>query len=114
MLYRSGDAVSISEKGKILFHGRIDDQVKLRGFRLELGEIEARLCDLPGISQATVVLRRDDGIDRLVAFVVPDAGAAFDRSAVRAALKETLPAYMVPSHFEEIASLPRLNAKNYT
>ena len=110
VLYRSGDAVSISDKGKILFHGRIDDQVKLRGFRLELGEIEARLCDLPGISQATVVLRRDDGIDRLVAFVVPDAGAAFDRSAVRTALKETLPPYMVPSHFEEMASLPRLTS----
>jgi non-ribosomal peptide synthetase-like protein len=110
ILYRSGDAVSINDKGKILFHGRIDDQVKLRGFRLELGEIEARLCDLPGISQATVVLRRDDEIDRLVAFVVPDAGTAFDRASVRTALKETLPPYMVPSHFEEMASLPRLTS----
>ena len=110
VLYRSGDAVSVSDKGKILFHGRIDDQVKLRGFRLELGEIEARLCDLDGISQATVVLRRDDGIDRLVAFVVPDAGIGFDRAAVRAALKETLPPYMVPSHFEEMAVLPRLTS----
>lgn len=110
VLYRSGDAVSISEKGKILFHGRIDDQVKLRGFRLELGEIEARLCDLPGIAQATVVLRRDDDIDRLVAFVVTDTATAFDRAAVRAALKETLPPYMLPSHFEEMASLPRLTS----
>ncbi|MGO4677548.1 Pls/PosA family non-ribosomal peptide synthetase [Bosea sp. 2YAB26] len=110
VLYRSGDAVSITEKGKILFHGRIDDQVKLRGFRLELGEIEARLCDLPGIAQATVVLRRDDDIDRLVAFVVTDTATAFDRAAVRAALKETLPPYMLPSHFEEMASLPRLTS----
>jgi len=110
VLYRSGDAVSISDKGKILFHGRIDDQVKLRGFRLELGEIEARLCDLPGITQATVVLRRDHGIDQLVAFVVPDAGVALDRAALRAALKATLPPYMVPAHFEEMASLPRLTS----
>lgn len=110
VLYRSGDAVSVAENGKILFHGRIDDQVKLRGFRLELGEIEARLSDLPGIAQATVVLRRDDGIDRLVAFVVPAAGAALDRSHLRAALKQTLPPYMVPSHFEEMAVLPRLTS----
>ncbi|MEN5082175.1 Pls/PosA family non-ribosomal peptide synthetase [Bosea sp. TWI1241] len=110
VLYRSGDAVSVSDKGKILFHGRIDDQVKLRGFRLELGEIEARLCDLPGIAQATVVLRRDDGIDRLVAFVVPETGQGLDRGAIRAALKETLPPYMVPSHFEEMAVLPRLTS----
>lgn len=110
VLYRSGDAVSVAENGKILFHGRIDDQVKLRGFRLELGEIEARLSDLPGIAQATVVLRRDDGIDRLVAFVVPAAGAALDRAQIRSALKQTLPPYMVPSHFEEMAELPRLTS----
>lgn len=110
VLYRSGDAVSLTEDGRILFHGRIDDQVKLRGFRMELGEIEARLSDLPGISQATVVLRKDDGIDRLVAFIVPDAGTPFDRTAVRTALKATLPPYMVPSHFEEMAVLPRLTS----
>ncbi|TCT04771.1 Pls/PosA family non-ribosomal peptide synthetase [Aquabacter spiritensis] len=110
VLYRSGDAVSLTEDGRILFHGRIDDQVKLRGFRMELGEIEARLSDLPGIAQATVVLRRDDGIDRLVAFVVPDAGKSLDRPQIRAALKATLPPYMVPSHFEEMAVLPRLTS----
>lgn len=110
VLYRSGDAVSVTPEGKLLFHGRIDDQVKLRGFRLELGEIEARLSGLPGISQATVVLRRDDGIDRLVAFVVLEAGAALDRPQVRASLKETLPPYMIPSHFEEMAVLPRLTS----
>ncbi|MEP9380619.1 Pls/PosA family non-ribosomal peptide synthetase [Aquabacter sp. CN5-332] len=110
VLYRSGDAVSLTEDRRILFHGRIDDQVKLRGFRMELGEIEARLSDLPGISQATVVLRRDDGIDRLVAFIVPVAGAPVDRQQIRAALKETLPPYMIPSHFEEMSVLPRLTS----
>lgn len=110
VLYRSGDAVSLTPDGRLLFHGRIDDQVKLRGFRLELGEIEARMSGLPGIAQNAVVLRRDDGIDRLVAFVVLETGAALDRPAVRAALKETLPPYMVPSHFEEVAILPRLTS----
>ncbi|MEP9353769.1 Pls/PosA family non-ribosomal peptide synthetase [Xanthobacter sp. KR7-65] len=110
VLYRSGDAVSLTEDDKLLFHGRIDDQVKLRGFRLELGEIEARLSTLPGIAQATVVLRKDDGIDRLVAYVVLDAGATLDRSAIRAGLKETLPPYMIPSFYEEMASLPRLTS----
>ncbi|MEW6121680.1 MAG: Pls/PosA family non-ribosomal peptide synthetase [Pseudomonadota bacterium] len=110
VLYRSGDAVSVTEDGRILFHGRIDDQVKLRGFRMELGEIEARMSDLPGINQATVVLRKDDGIDRLVAFVVMDTGVALDRGAIRSGLKATLPPYMVPSHFEEMAVLPRLTS----
>lgn len=110
VLYRSGDAVSIDPDGRLLFHGRIDDQVKLRGFRIELGEIEARLSDRPGVSAAAVVLRQDHGLDRLVAFVVPEAGAPLDRAALRAALKAQLPPYMVPSHFEEMAVLPRLTS----
>ncbi|GJE27911.1 Pls/PosA family non-ribosomal peptide synthetase [Methylobacterium organophilum] len=110
VLYRSGDAVSVDPGGKILFHGRIDDQVKLRGFRIELGEIEARLSTTPGIAQAAVVVRPDNGIDRLVAFVVPEAGRSLDRAALRAALKAQLPPYMVPAHFEEMAVLPRLTS----
>lgn len=110
VLYRSGDAVSLTEDGRIVFHGRIDDQVKLRGFRVELGEIESRLSMLPGITQAAVVLRKDDGIERLVAYVVPAAGSSFDTASARAALKETLPPYMVPSDFEVLATLPRLTS----
>jgi acetyltransferase-like isoleucine patch superfamily enzyme len=52
ILYRSGDAVSLTEDGDLAFHGRIDDQVKIRGFRVELGEIEARLAQMPGVAQA--------------------------------------------------------------
>lgn len=110
ILYRSGDAVSLSEDGRILYHGRIDDQVKLRGFRLELGEIEARLSEMPAVSQCAVVLRRDDGIDRLVAFVVPEPGQKVDGAGLRAALREKLPPYMVPSHFEAMTVLPRLTS----
>nr|WP_168220510.1 Pls/PosA family non-ribosomal peptide synthetase [Azospirillum thermophilum] len=110
VLYRSGDAVSLDASGNLLFHGRIDDQVKIRGFRLELGEIEAKLTDLPGVAQATVVLRNDAGIDRLVAFLVPQAGVGIDRVELRTALMAQLPAYMVPAHFEVVPSLPRLTS----
>ncbi len=109
-LYRSGDAVSLDANGNIAFHGRIDDQVKIRGFRVELGEIEARLADESGISQAAVVLRNDDGIDKLVAFLVPDAGQMVDRNALRNSLRATLPPYMIPGHWEQVDVLPRMAA----
>jgi non-ribosomal peptide synthetase-like protein len=109
-LYRSGDAVSVDENGNLLFHGRIDDQVKIRGFRLELGEIEAKLTDLPGVAQATVVLRADYGLDRLVAFLVAQPEAELDITALRAALRAQLPSYMVPAHYERVANLPRLTS----
>ncbi|MCW2236979.1 Pls/PosA family non-ribosomal peptide synthetase [Azospirillum canadense] len=110
VLYRSGDAVSVDERGNLLFHGRIDDQVKIRGFRLELGEIEAKLTDIPGVAQAAVVLRNDTGLDRLVAFLVPQAGAALDKASLRTTLLAQLPGYMVPSHFELTDRLPRLTS----
>ncbi len=110
ILYRSGDAVVIDAKGDIGFRGRIDDQVKIRGFRVELGEIESRLTDLPGIIHAAVVLRTDNGIDQLVAFVSADKGVDLEPKALRATLRETLPAYMVPQRFEPMAELPRLSS----
>ncbi len=112
-LYRSGDAVVMDEAGRISFRGRIDDQVKIRGFRVELGEIEARLAQLPGVAQAAVVLRTDDGLDQLVAFLVAERGtdpAALDPKVLRAALRAELPPYMVPSRFERMADLPRLSS----
>lgn len=108
ILYRSGDAVSLDAAGNIVFHGRIDDQIKIRGFRVELGEIETKLSDEPGVNQAAVVLRQDDGIERLVAFVVGEPGVAVDGAALRAALRDKLPPYMVPAHFEAVGSLPRM------
>ncbi|HYF56930.1 MAG TPA: amino acid adenylation domain-containing protein, partial [Salinarimonas sp.] len=109
ILYRSGDAVSLDEAGNIVFHGRIDDQVKIRGFRVELGEIEAKLARQPGVGQAAVVLRQDEGIDRLVAFLVP-GGGGLDKSRLRRDLREQLPPYMVPNHFEVVDTLPRLSS----
>ncbi len=108
LLYRSGDAVSVDPMGRLLFHGRIDDQVKIRGYRVELGEIEARLSTCPGIAQAAVVLCHEAGADRLVAFLVPQPGGEVDRAALRGALRQQLPSYMVPSHFETIGAVPRM------
>ena len=108
VLYRSGDAVVVDGDGNLEFHGRIDDQVKIRGFRVELGEIEAKLSACDGVAQPAVVLRRDDGIDRLVAFVVAQAGAEIDVVGWRQRLKAELPGYMVPSRFEVLEALPRL------
>ena len=108
ILYRSGDAVSLDAAGNIVFHGRIDDQIKIRGFRVELGEIESKLADEPGVAQAAVVLRSDDGIERLVAFLVPEPGVGVDGPALRVSLRDKLPPYMVPAHFEAVGSLPRM------
>ncbi len=110
ILYRSGDAVAMLADGKIAFRGRIDDQVKIRGFRVELGEIEAKLADFPGVNQAAVVLRNDDGLDQLVAFIVPEKGVTLDPKAIRADLRGTLPAYMAPARYETRDVLPRLSS----
>ncbi|MBB4066665.1 Pls/PosA family non-ribosomal peptide synthetase [Gellertiella hungarica] len=108
VLYRTGDAVSVDAQGNLRFHGRLDDQVKIRGFRVELGEIEARLSAFPGIRQAAVVLRKDDGIERLVGFLVCDPPHRADPDALRADLARTLPGYMVPARLVELERLPVL------
>jgi len=108
ILYRSGDAVSINGDGNIAFHGRIDDQVKIRGFRVELGEIEAVLADTDDVLQAAVVVRNDGGMDRLVAFVVPEPESIIVPTTLREELKRRLPAYMIPERFEPVESLPKL------
>lgn len=106
ILYRTGDAVSLDAEGNLRFHGRLDDQVKIRGFRVELGEIEARMTAFPGIRQAAVVLRKDEGIERLIGFVVCDPSVVPDLDALRQALSRTLPGYMVPARLVVIDRLP--------
>jgi len=110
ILYRSGDAVNIDEEGRIVFQGRIDDQVKIRGFRVELGEIESAVGEYPNIEHAAVVLRKDHGLDRLVAFIAPRKDATPDIHALREGLRKRLPPYMVPAIFEIIAEVPRLTS----
>ena len=109
-LYRTGDQARIDEDGRVQCLGRTDDQVKLRGFRVELGEIEAALAAQSGVATVAVVLRSQDGIDQLIAFLVLEVGRHTSSAELRAALASHLPAYMVPSHFEPLAEMPRLSS----
>ncbi|WP_077002041.1 Pls/PosA family non-ribosomal peptide synthetase [Variovorax sp. KK3] len=107
-LYRTGDLARIDPAGRVQCLGRADDQVKIRGFRVELGEIEAALAQQPGIGTAAVLLRAEDGIDQLVAFIV--AEAPMSATALREALAARLPPYMLPARFERLEAMPRLTS----
>jgi non-ribosomal peptide synthetase-like protein len=109
-LYRTGDLARIDADGRVQCLGRTDDQVKIRGFRVELGEIEAALTRQPGVGTAAVVLRQDDGIDQLVAYLVADSGEQLSTAALRGALSATLAPYMVPGSYEVLAEMPRLTS----
>ncbi|MGO1000205.1 non-ribosomal peptide synthase/polyketide synthase [Lysobacter sp. CA196] len=107
-LYKTGDLVRhIGEHGELEFVGRIDEQVKIRGFRVELGEIEAQLLRHEGVREAAVLARSDaPGEVRLVAYVVAEHGAAPQAQALREALVEALPDYMVPAAYVALDALP--------
>jgi amino acid adenylation domain-containing protein len=113
--YRTGDRLVWSEDGRLLFLGRDDEQIKLRGFRIEPGEIEAALLEHPAIAQAAVVVRGADGESsgsgdgaqaQLVAFVVTRSGGSVQ--GWRQALAGRLPEHLVPSRLVEVPALPTL------
>nr|CAF05649.1 TubD protein [Archangium disciforme] len=107
-LYRTGDQGRMLPEGSIEFLGREDLQVKVQGFRVELGEIEAALAQHPALSASVVVARGEPrGVRRLVAYAVPRSGQTPAAGELRRYLAERLPAYMVPSAFVLLESLPR-------
>lgn len=101
-LYRTGDRVRLRHDGVLEHLGRLDDQVKVRGFRVELGEVESALRRHPAVRDAAAVVRDD----RLLAYIVPDPEAPATSSELRAAVGEVLPPYMVPSLITELDALP--------
>jgi amino acid adenylation domain-containing protein len=106
-LYRTGDLGRCLEDGNIEYLGRLDHQVKLRGFRVELSEIETLLGQHPAVGQCAVLLREDvSGDPRLVAYVVPHPGAQATASALRAYAREHLPEFMVPAACVILDGLP--------
>ncbi|QPL45288.1 amino acid adenylation domain-containing protein [Halomonas sp. A40-4] len=108
-LYRTGDLVRWREDGQLEYLGRLDHQVKIRGLRIELGEIEAELLAQPEIREAVVVAQESPSGSRLVAYVAPQADGELDTNALREALGQTLPDYMVPGVVITLDALP-LNA----
>ncbi|WP_053147490.1 amino acid adenylation domain-containing protein [Pseudomonas sp. Pf153] len=107
-LYRTGDLARYRADGAIQLHGRRDQQIKVRGFRIELAEIEAELLRLPGVAEAQV-LPAASTEQGLLAFVVAQSGpSAGLLDAVRAGLSARLPSVMVPAHLQLIEQFPRL------
>src|SRR5207342_2420329 len=109
LLYRTGDLGRWRPDGNLEHLGRLDHQVKVRGYRIELGEIEANLATRAEIARALVIVREDRVDDqRLVAYLVAKPGATIDEAALRAHLRELLPAYMLPQHFVVLDEIPLL------
>ena len=108
-LYRTGDLGAWTAAGALEFRGRVDGQVKLRGFRIELAEIESVLRTCPGVRAAAVTVHEDTpGIQQLVGYLVPVDGEGCDGPALRARLRRQLPDYMIPALLEPVATLPVL------
>jgi aspartate racemase len=105
-LYRTGDLARYRANGEIEFLGRVDNQVKVRGFRVELGEIESALAEHPSVRDAVVVARKDNGDKHLVAYLVAPAGAEPSIDRIREFLSDKLPDHMVPSVFVVLESFP--------
>ncbi|MCP5420388.1 MAG: amino acid adenylation domain-containing protein [Gammaproteobacteria bacterium] len=106
-VYRTGDVVRFRADGQLEFVGRRDHQVKVRGFRIEIGEIEAVLASHPGVDECVVQVREDTpGDQRLVSYVIPTPSVVFDVDAARATLRAKLPDYMIPNAFVTLDALP--------
>ena len=109
MIYKTGDLGRFLINGNIELFGRIDNQIKLRGFRIEPGEIESILSKLSGVKEVVVKVHKFDATDdRLVGFLNVDTGFKLTNEEITASLSQNLPAYMIPSFFKISDSFPRL------
>ncbi len=106
-LYRTGDLARWRSDATIDYRGRADEQIKLRGFRIEPGEIETALRQVPGVADCRVVCRHESaGTARLVAYFIPGIGGAPPEEQLCAAAATTLPAQMIPSAFIAVPQFP--------
>lgn len=106
-LYRTGDRVRQRSDGALVFLGRSDDQLKIRGFRVEPGELQARLRELPGVADAAVLPGvGESGGTVLWAYVVARAGATLDAAALRLTLQGSLPGWLVPEAIVVLDAMP--------
>ncbi|MCY7930376.1 condensation domain-containing protein, partial [Bacillus inaquosorum] len=106
-LYRTGDLAKRLSNGELEYLGRIDDQVKVRGHRIELGEIQAALLQLPIVKEAAVITRTDEqGQAAVYAYIVTKDQQAANASEIRTSLKTMLPDFMLPARLIQIDSIP--------
>jgi len=106
-LYRTGDVARYLSDGNVQYVGRADQQVKVRGYRIELEEVEAVLNEQPQVHESVVIVREDEpGDRRLVGYVVPEPEQNFSEADARRYLRERLPEYMVPAALVKLEKLP--------
>lgn len=106
-LYRTGDLARRNHRGELEFLGRVDRQVKVRGFRVEPAEAETALADHPAVAEAAVTADTSEGTTRLVGYAVPRPGMTVQPEELTAFLHERLPDYLVPAHVVPLATMPR-------
>lgn len=106
-MYRSGDLARYLQDGNIQYVARSDTQIKIRGFRVELGEVESAIAALPTIAQAAVVVHEDAADRWLVAYVV--ANGAIDEHGWRQGIRQQLPEFMLPRHWIVVDGIPTTN-----
>ncbi len=109
VMFRTGDVGRINPEGELEFLGRRDGQVKLRGYRIELTEVESVMMEHAGVLAAACTIREDvRGVQQLVGYIVPRGRAAVSSEQLRMALRRRLPSFMVPAVIETLEELPRL------
>ena len=105
-VYRTGDVVRYRQDGELEFVGRVDHQVKLRGYRIELGEIAARAAQYKGVQESVAMVRGGSGREQIVLYVVSSDAEVVDESGLKLWLRQSMPAYMVPTAYVWLEQLP--------